>query len=168
MPEPTQPTALDRLRASLAAASNENRVRSFLHRWLLLLEQPAPDAEPLRELLADDLEMTLSDGRVLHTFEEVAAWYAGARELVGVSIHHIVDLVITPAPDGGSYQLAMDFSWQGIANSGRPMTARTRHRWTLTDTGERFLRLSRFAVTQLEPFAPVTAEEALAAFRAAC
>ncbi|MGW1195761.1 hypothetical protein ACWD4B_07855 [Streptomyces sp. NPDC002536] len=162
----TEPTALDRLRTSLTDASNENRVRAFLHHWLLLLEQPAPDAEPLRELIADDLEMTLSDGRVLRTFDEVAAWYAGARDLVDISIHRIVDLVVTPAPGGVGYDLAMDFAWQGIAKNGQPMTARTRHRWTLTETGERFLRLSRFAVSALEPFTPVTADEALAAFRA--
>lgn len=160
-----EPTALDQLRTSLTGASNENRVRAFLHHWLSLLEQPAPDAEPLRELIADDLEMTLSDGRVLHTFDEAASWYAGARDLVDISIHRIVDLVVTPGSGVGSYDLAMDFAWQGIAKTGQPMTARTRHRCTLTDTGERFLRLSRFAVTALEPFPPVTADEALVSFR---
>jgi hypothetical protein len=105
--------------------------------------------------------MTLPDGRVLHTFDEVAAWYAGARDLVGTSSHRLVDPVITPGPDG-SYRLAVDFAWEGIANTGQPMTARTRHDWTLVETGEHYLRLRSFAVTALEPFTPVTAEEALA------
>jgi hypothetical protein len=47
------------------------------------------------------------------------------------------------------------------------MTARTRHDWTLTETGERFLRLSRFHVTAIEPFTPVPAEEALRHLRTA-
>ncbi|MFI9269349.1 hypothetical protein ACIGXM_01295 [Kitasatospora sp. NPDC052896] len=44
--------------------------------------------------------------------------------------------------------------------------ARTEHSWTLPETDERYLRLSRFEVAALEPFTPVTAEEALAAFEA--
>ncbi|MEU3352472.1 hypothetical protein [Streptomyces sp. NPDC037389] len=157
---------VSRHEAPFTEAYGENRVRAFLHYWLSLLEQPAADAEPLRELIADDLEMTLSDGRVLRTFEEVSAWYAGARDLVDVSIHHVHDLTVTPGADR-THDLTMEFAWQGIAKSGRPMTARTRHAWTLTETDERYLRLSRFHVTALAPFAPVTAEEALAHFQAA-
>ncbi|MER5548577.1 hypothetical protein ABT072_40600 [Streptomyces sp. NPDC002589] len=42
------------------------------------------------------------------------------------------------------------------------MTARTRHQWTLAETGQRYLRLRHFAVTTLDPFTPATAQEALA------
>jgi hypothetical protein len=61
----------------------------------------------------------------------------------------------------------MDFDWEGVSVAGQPMTARTHHDWTLTETGERFLRLNRFHVTAIEPFTPVSAEEALAHLRAA-
>ncbi|MFJ9968799.1 hypothetical protein [Streptomyces avermitilis] len=152
--------------APLREAYGENRVLSFVHYWLSLLEQPADTAEPLRELIADDLAMTLSDGRVLHTFDEVAAWYADTGKLVDISTHHISDLTITPGP-GHSYRVTMDFDWEGINRSGQPMTARTRHDWTLTDTDGRYLRLSRFAVTTLNAFTPVTATEALHHFEAA-
>ncbi|MDT0449247.1 hypothetical protein [Streptomyces hesseae] len=47
------------------------------------------------------------------------------------------------------------------------MTARTRHARTLPETDELYLRLSRFQVTALDPFTPVTAEQALSHFRAA-
>jgi hypothetical protein len=157
---------LDRLRATLTAAAGENRARAFLYRWLELLERTAGDAEPLRELLADDLTMTLPDGRALHSYEEVAAWYAGTREAVQLSLHHVRELTVTPGP-GRTYDLAIDFDWQGIAKDGRPMTARTRHQWTLTDTDEPHLRLSRFAVTAVEPFTPVPAAQALAHYTAA-
>ncbi|MET8627886.1 hypothetical protein ABZW30_29795 [Kitasatospora sp. NPDC004669] len=139
----------------------ENRVLAFVHYWLSLLEQPADNPEALRELLHPELAMTLPDGRVLHTFDEVAAWYAQAGELVGLSTHHLIDPVITPGEDG-DHRITVDFAWEGITRTGQPMTARTRHAWTLTDTGERYLRLKRFHVTVLEPFTPVTAEEALA------
>ncbi|MGW1289489.1 hypothetical protein ACWD4N_39025 [Streptomyces sp. NPDC002586] len=42
------------------------------------------------------------------------------------------------------------------------MTARTRHQWTLAETGQRYLCLRHFAVTTLDPFTPATAQEALA------
>jgi hypothetical protein len=57
-----------------AEAYPENRVRAFVHHWLSLLEQPAAGAEPVRELLDTHLAMTLSDGRVLHTFDVAAAF----------------------------------------------------------------------------------------------
>ncbi|MEV7603779.1 DUF4440 domain-containing protein [Kitasatospora sp. NPDC089797] len=159
-------TAADRLRATLTTAAAENRARAFLYRWLELLERTTGDAEPLRELLADDLVMTLPDGRVLRDHDEVAAWYDGTRAAVRLSLHHVRGLTVTPGP-GRTYDLAVDFDWQGIAVDGSPMTARTRHAWTLTDTGESHLRLSRFTVTAVEPFTPVPAEQALAHFTAA-
>ncbi|WP_316759400.1 hypothetical protein [Streptomyces herbicida] len=105
--------------------------------------------------------MTLSDGRVLHTFDEVAAWHAQAGELVDLSTHHLIEPVITHGEDGG-HRITVNFTWEGITRTGQPMTARTRHDWTLTDTGERYLRLKHFHVAVLDPFTPVTAEEALA------
>ncbi len=152
--------------APFAEAYAENRVMAFVHYWLSLLEQPAENAEPLRPLIGDDLEMTLSDGRVVRTFDEVAAWYAATGGQVRISTHHIEDLNIAEGPDG-RHRVTMDFAWEGIHVSGQPMTARTRHDWTLVETGERYLRLSRFAVTALEPFTPVSAEEALAHLHAA-
>ncbi|MFB7618188.1 hypothetical protein [Kitasatospora sp. NPDC056181] len=144
-----------------ADAYAENRVLAFVHYWLSLLEQPGADAEPLRELLDADLAMTLSDGRVLHTFDQVAAWYTDTAGLVDLSTHHLADLTITPGT-GDTHDLSVDFAWEGITREGQPMTARTRHQWTLAETGERHLRLRRFAVTVLDPFTPVTAQEALA------
>ncbi|MER5548576.1 hypothetical protein ABT072_40595 [Streptomyces sp. NPDC002589] len=55
------------------AAYAENRVLAFVHYWLSLLEQLGADAEPLRELLDADVTMTLTDGHVLHTFDQIAA-----------------------------------------------------------------------------------------------
>jgi hypothetical protein len=69
--------AVDQLRAALRESTAAHRVQAFIHHWLTLLEHPATDAEPLRELIADDLAMTLSDGRVIGSFNEVAAWYQG-------------------------------------------------------------------------------------------
>ncbi|MEU8515125.1 hypothetical protein AB0C76_26595 [Kitasatospora sp. NPDC048722] len=142
-------------------AYTENRVLAFVHYWLSLLELPAPDAEPLRELLHTDLTMTLSDGRVLHTFDQVAAWYTENAGLVAISTHHLADLTITPAADN-TLDLSVDFAWEGITRAGQPVVARTRHHWNLAETGERYLRLRRFAVTVLDPFTHATAQEARA------
>jgi hypothetical protein len=152
---------LDRQDTPLSETYTEHRVLAFLHYWLSLLERPAADAEPLRELLDADLDMTLSDGRILHTFDDVAAWYAGAGELVDISTHHVINRTITPGRDD-RHDLAVNFAWEGVTRQGRAMTARTRHHWTLAETGERYLRLRRFAVTILDPFTPVTAQQALA------
>ncbi|EST36571.1 hypothetical protein [Streptomyces roseochromogenus] len=105
--------------------------------------------------------MPLPDGRVLHAFDEVAAQHAQTGERVDLSTHHLIDLVITPGEDG-DHRITVDFAREGITRTGQPMTALTRHDWTLTDTGERYLHLKRFHTTALEPFTPVTAEEALA------
>ncbi|MFE3188034.1 hypothetical protein ACFXHA_03440 [Nocardia sp. NPDC059240] len=47
------------------------------------------------------------------------------------------------------------------------MTARTHHEWVLVDTGAPQLRLREFTVTAVEPFAPATAEAALAGYSSA-
>jgi hypothetical protein len=144
----------------------ENRVRAFVHYWLSLLEQPAENAEPLRELLAKDLEMNFSDGRILRTFDQVADWYAATVGQVQVSTHHVRDLKIDAGSDG-CHRITMDFDWEAITVTGQPMIARTRHEWTLIETEERYLRLKYFEVVPLEPFTPVTAEQALAHYQAA-
>ena len=166
MSDTPEQAAHDELRTALLGAVAENRVRAFVHHWVELLERPAAGPEPLRELLAEDLEMTFGDGRVLRTYDEVAAWYTGTGAQVEISLHHLRELSVTPLP-GRSYEVGILFDWEGIARDGRPMTATTRHEWTLTDTDERHLRLSRFKVTALAPFTPVTAAEALSHFRAA-
>ncbi|MFF3460673.1 hypothetical protein ACFYXH_41695 [Streptomyces sp. NPDC002730] len=141
-------------------AAYTNRARAFVHYWLSLLEQPATDAEPLRELLADDVSMHLSDGRTLSAFGEIAAWYTTTVNQVDISTHRISDFKITAEP-GGDYHLTMDFAWQGVTRAGQPMTARTHHQWTLQETGEWYLRLLDFKVTTIEPFTETTAEQAL-------
>ncbi|WP_369362492.1 hypothetical protein AB5L52_02605 [Streptomyces sp. CG4] len=143
------------------AAYAENRVLAFVHYWLSLLERPGADAEPLRELLDADVTMTLTDGHVLHTFDQIAAWYTDTSGLVDFSTHHLANLATTLQTDD-THDLSVEFAWEGITREGQPMTARTRHQWTLAETGQRYLRLRHFAVTTLDPFTPATAQEALA------
>ncbi|WP_225725241.1 MULTISPECIES: hypothetical protein [unclassified Nocardia] len=125
----------------------ENRVRAFIHYWLSLLEEPAATAAPLRELISDELTPRL---------DEIAT-----RTTAGLGTHHPADLRIDLA-DPENYRVTMDFEWVGIDASDRPRTARTRHDWTLRESGERYPRLHRYEAEVIEPPTPIPAEDALA------
>ncbi|WP_141315841.1 hypothetical protein [Streptomyces spinoverrucosus] len=137
-----------------------NRTRAFAHYWLSLLERPADTAGPLLALLDDTFIMTMSDERTLTTRDDVAAWYADIRATAGISTHHITAWNLTPGRRG-THRLVMELRWQSITPDRQTVTTATRHRWTLRETGDRYLRLSDFHVARIRPLARVTAHEAL-------
>jgi hypothetical protein len=139
--------------AELVPAYGANRIKSLVHYWLALIEDPRRDVEPLRELLADGFVLNFSSGR-LDTFDELKSWYTGPASSITTSTHTINSLTqkeIAP----GSYAVEADFGWQGIRPDGKVMVGRTLHKWTVVDDpAERFARIKTADVTLLIPFQP--------------
>ena len=142
----------------------EQRALAFVHQWCLLIEQPPEGTAELRELIGEPVSMRVADGRELTDFAEIAAWHDVTSHAVAVTTHTITDFKLVQ-PEAGRYDVAVDFAWQGITSEDQAMTARTHHEWRLTDADERFPRLTAFAVQVTQPFAPTTAEDALADLR---
>lgn len=155
-------SAVDKLRDALVQARLEHRVLAFAYAWLYLIEPPAQDPDRILALIdTDNVAMHLSDGSTITTPDEIRAWYAKTAGAVQASSHRITTLAVAPGPDN-TVLAAIEFAWQGVAPGDQPMTARTHHDWVLVDLGEPQLRLREFTVSAVRPFAPATAEDALA------
>lgn len=134
------------------SAYGENRVKSLMHYWLALIEDPARRLEPFKEILADGFVLNFSTGAIkdFATFEK---WFRGPASSVAASTHFPSNVVVQRTGDN-SYKLAADFGWEGFLKNGQEMTAKTRHIWLVVDDpAARFARIQRMDVTLLKPFA---------------
>ena len=131
----------------------QNRVLSLVHYWLTLIEDPSRNAEPVREILADNFSLNFSSGAITD-FGGFEAWLAGPGSAVSASTHRIDHFEVLETATN-EMQAKMTFDWNGILPDGTEMTAKTHHTWQVVDSpSERFARIKRIDVKVLEPFAP--------------
>ncbi|MEO9862347.1 MAG: hypothetical protein ABJM61_05335 [Yoonia sp.] len=129
----------------------DNRMRSLVHYWLALIEDPSRNPDPVEEILADGFSLNFSSG-VITDFDGFKAWLAGPGSQVAASTHIISDFTAEDLGDE-QYAVSMDFDWQGILPDGTDLIAKTRHNWTVSnDVTERFARILTVDVEVLEPF----------------
>lgn len=146
----------DQVLDSYTDAYGDNRVKSLVHYWLALIENPSRETEPFREILTQDFVLAFSSGDI-RDFAEFKTWLTGPASAVAASSHEIEDISITSTGDD-AFEVSMNFNWQGLLPDGTKLAAKTQHHWTIeNDIKERFARIKRVDVEILEPFAPVTA-----------
>ncbi len=130
-----------------------NRMRSLVHYWLALIEDPSRNAGPVREILADDFSLNFSSGAITD-FDGVAAWLAGPGSQVVASTHLISNFQAEETASN-TYSVTMDFDWSGILPNETVLVAKTQHSWVVTnDPTERFARIQSVDVEVLEAFRP--------------
>jgi hypothetical protein len=140
---------------AIACAYGENRMRSLIHYWLALVESPARDPEPVREILADRFLLNFSSGPIAD-FNGFKAWLAGPGSAMTASAHMIGNFR-QEQTGKDEYKTGAQFDWHAIAPDGALWEARTAHRWLVKDDPTaRFARIKRMDVEILKPFAPVT------------
>ncbi|WFE89583.1 hypothetical protein K1718_26095 [Roseibium porphyridii] len=138
---------------SFQDAYAENRLRSLVHYWLALIEDPSRNPEPVQEILADDFSLNFSSGAITD-FDGFKAWLAGPASQVAASTHVISNFAVEDL-GAEDYAITMDFDWAGITPDGVELIAKTRHTWRATnDVEERFARIKSVDVEVLEPFRP--------------
>ncbi|QFT34616.1 hypothetical protein FIV00_29240 [Labrenzia sp. THAF82] len=138
---------------SFQDAYAENRLRSLVHYWLALIEDPSRNPEPVQEILADDFSLNFSSGSITD-FDGFKAWLAGPASQVAASTHVISNFAVEDL-GAEDYAITMDFDWAGITPDGVELVAKTRHTWRATnDVEERFARIKSVDVEVLEPFRP--------------
>lgn len=132
----------------------KNRMLSLVHYWLALIEDPARDPEPVREILADGFSLNFSSGAITD-FDGFKAWLAGPGSQVAASTHVISNFSVEEKAVDKTYRVSVDFDWAGITPDGTELVAKTRHNWTVeNDVTERFARIKTVDVEVLEPFRP--------------
>lgn len=131
----------------------ENRVKSLVHYYLAVIEDPGRDPEPMRELLETDFSLNFSSGAITD-FDGFAAWLAGPASQVDASTHIMSNFSVGESNDA-LLTASFDFDWAGLLPDGTELVAKTRHTWTMTnDVKERFARIKSVNVEILEPFRP--------------
>lgn len=132
-----------------------NRALSVVHYWLAIIEDPARDPEPAKEILADGFALNFSSGAITD-FEGLKAWLTGPAASVSASSHSLKNFSAN-ADNDQEITLTVGFDWQGILPDGTRLEAETLHNWTLTnDITERFARIKRVDVEIIKPFQPVS------------
>lgn len=138
---------------SFSDAYADNRLKSLLHYWLALIEDPKRRLEPFQEIFAKDFKLDFSSGTITD-FAAFEKWFRGPASAVAASTHQISNLSYSKTATD-TYALKVDFDWQGILPDGKEMTLKTRHNWTIQDdVKERFARLKTVQVEVLRPAAP--------------
>jgi hypothetical protein len=131
----------------------DNRLKSLVHYWLALIEDPQRRLEPFQEILGKDFKLDFSSGAIVD-FAGFEKWFRGPASAVAASTHQISNFSYQRRADN-TFDLKVDFDWQGILPNGNEMTAKTRHSWTVDDNvTERFARIKTMQVEVLKPFAP--------------
>ncbi|MCY6380752.1 hypothetical protein [Hoeflea prorocentri] len=139
--------------AEFVSEYGNNRMRSLVHYWLALIEDPSRNPEPVKEILADDFSLNFSSGAITD-FDGFKAWLTGPASAVVASTHKISDFSQESVGDN-EYRVSMTFDWNGILPDQTEMTAKTRHTWLVVDDpSERFARIKTVDVEVIEPFRP--------------
>ena len=127
----------------------ENRIRSLVHYWLLLLEHPGAPISAFKEILTSVFSLDLSGGIFINRMEGLATWLHKIRasdEIAyrpeNISVQKIVE---------NRYEVYVDFiSLQHIAPN-RLLKKIARHRWLIHDNpDERFARIGWASVIYRE------------------
>ncbi len=130
-----------------------NRVRSVVHYWMALIEDPSRNADPVKEILSDEFSLNFTSGSIT-SFDEFSRWLAGPGSQVVASTHKISNFSTTEITER-TYTATMDLDWNGILPDSSEMTAKTKHHWVIEDDPkQRFPRIRTMDVDILEPFTP--------------
>lgn len=133
-----------------------HRVRATVHYFIALVENPARDPEPFRELLADQFSLHYTP-EPLKDFEAVRGWVTGRLASVVASEHDIRSITVTESDDGTSTAVVTMKSQALFPNSSGAISRNTQH-WTLTDTrsNDRFPRVTEVLIDRdaVEFFGP--------------
>ncbi len=128
----------------------ENRVKSFMHYWLYLME--CPNFNKFKELLDNNFVLHLSTGDSISDHESFKRWIDSTAFKIKTSTHQYKNLEILNS-NNTILKVKVDFDWKGITTNNEKMIARTHHEWILSnDTENRFAKMKQMHVRILNPF----------------
>lgn len=133
----------------------ENRLKSFTHYWLYLMETSQGDAAPFKELLVEPYALDLGQANPVATWQGFETWAKSVPTWLAKSSHKIINESTAPAPsiESGLIKAYWEFDWQGLSIKNQPMIAETHHRWVLNaNQGLRFASMKEMKVEVIVPF----------------
>jgi hypothetical protein len=134
---------------SFESAQAENRIRSLIHYFMALVENPGRDPHPFRELLAAGFSLNLAEPPIA-SFDALAAWVAGPLSSVVASTHVISDLALDNLGDR-EYSATIGMRSEALFPDGSGIASRTTQTWTIADDAqERFARIRQVTIRRDE------------------
>lgn len=123
----------------------EHRVRGAVHYFMALVENPARQAEPFMELLADNFSLHYT-AEPLTSREAVRDWVAGPLSSVIASEHDLHSVTCRDLGDG-RYVADVAMKSQAMFPDKSGAISRNTQRWTLTDSlGDRFPKINEILI----------------------
>ncbi len=127
----------------------ENRIRSLVHQFTALVEDPSRNPEPFREVLADEFSLNYLE-TPMTDFEMVKTWVASALSSVVASNHQIHDVSFEVA-DTGDYLVTIKMDSRALFPDGSGVTSKNTQTWTLADSiSDRFARIKKITIDRDE------------------
>lgn len=127
----------------------EHRVRSMVHHFTAIVEDPSRNPEPFREVLSDEFSINYTETPMVD-FESVKAWVAGALSSVVASNHQIHDVAYDVIARG-DYLVTIRMESRALFPDGSGITSKNSQTWTLTDTPtDRFPKIRKITIDRDE------------------
>lgn len=127
----------------------ENRIRSLVHYFTALAENPGRDHHPFRELLAAGFGLHYTDPPI-ESFDALAAWVAGPLSCVVASSHVVSDIGLEELSEL-EYSATVGMRSEAMFPDGSGIASRNTQSWIVTDNkSERFARIRRITIRRDE------------------
>lgn len=133
------------------------RIRSLalMHYYLFLIEKLDNNAAEFQEILSDDFQLNLSKETLLNSIDGLANWLNDVAQKITVTNHYPKNIEINVLGKD-TYELTVEFDWEGWTKTAQKMIAKTKHKWVIIDKkNDRFAKIQSIDVEQLIPFSIV-------------
>lgn len=122
-----------------------NRLLSLIHYFTSLVENPARDPAPFRELLADNFALHYVDPPV-SSFAMLNDWVTGRLASVVASNHMIHDVSFDTVGDS-EYLVTVAMESEALFPDGSGIISKNRQSWrVIDDASERFARIAEIRI----------------------
>lgn len=128
----------------------ENRLKSLLHYWLSLIENPDRKPEYFDSVLSEEFRTNFSDN-LLTSNEGLRTWLAGPVG-EGQAMHYRVRNVKIDSLGENKYSLVAEMDWYGLMNNGDQLSGRVNHVFAVIDDFEKpFATITAFQEDEILP-----------------
>lgn len=129
----------------------KSRSLALMYYYLFLIEKVQDNGEEFQEILTDDFTLNLSPTTILKTNEDIGNWLKEVKKQLTISSHYPKHVEVKSLTHE-TYELTVDFDWQGWTIEEREMTTKTRHTWVIKDKkNDRFAKIQSIEAEQLAP-----------------
>lgn len=124
----------------------KSRSLALLYYYLFLIEKLPDNADEFHEILTDDFQLNLSPTTTLSTIDALENWLKRVAKNIVITSHYPKNMEVTKLTHE-TYQLTVDFDWEGWTVKEEKMRTKTQHTWVINDKkNDRFAKIQSIEV----------------------